>query len=254
MSLDIGDDQEILSTYHRRILKEMVAKKIAGDILFSQNIGMAMRKWREYFGVKQSELARMLGVSASVVSDYESSRRKSPGSLVLRRFILTLIEEDEKRGGNVIKTLAKTSGMIPMLSSVIDMNELTVPMELDKFIEIIDGVLLVEAPQKTYIHGYTVIDSLKAIENLSGNDFMRLFGMSTERALIFTKVTIGRSPMVALKVTDIRPSLVVLHGPTPDRVDKLGIKLAHLMRVPLAVTRIENIYNLVERLRSQLGE
>ncbi|MEM2490498.1 MAG: helix-turn-helix domain-containing protein, partial [Candidatus Korarchaeum sp.] len=71
--MDSGEEinSELLADYHRRILKEVVAKKVAGDILFSQNIGQAMRKWREYFGVKQSELARALGVSASVVSDYE---------------------------------------------------------------------------------------------------------------------------------------------------------------------------------------
>ncbi|MCD6244252.1 MAG: helix-turn-helix domain-containing protein [Candidatus Korarchaeota archaeon] len=246
-------DRELLSTYHRRILKEIVAKKIAGDILFSQNIGLAMRKWREYFGVKQSELARLLGVSASVVSDYESSRRKSPGSLVLRRFIMTLIDEDEKRGGAVIRTLVRTTGMIPLLSSVIDMSEFTLPIELDKFLDVIEGRIVVEAPQPTYIHGYTVIDSIKAILSLTGSDFMRLFGTSTERALIFTKVTAGRSPMVALKVIDIRPSLVVLHGPQPDKIDKLGMKIATSMRVPLAVSMIEDVYELVEKLRGLSG-
>ncbi|WP_233437634.1 helix-turn-helix domain-containing protein [Candidatus Korarchaeum cryptofilum] len=252
VSMDAGDDidRELLSNYHRRILKEVVAKKVAGDILFSDNIGQAMRKWREYFGVKQSELARALGVSASVVSDYESSRRKSPGSSVLKRFVMALIEEDEKRGGAVLRSLVRTTGLVPLLSSVIDMNEYTLPVELERFLEAIDGRIIVEAPQPTYVHGYTVIDSLKAILNLSGSDFMRLFGTSTERALIFTRVSAGRSPLVALKVVDVRPSLVVLHGPQPDSVDELGIKLASVMRVPLAVTTIKDVNEIVGRLRS----
>ncbi|MEM2490512.1 MAG: helix-turn-helix domain-containing protein, partial [Candidatus Korarchaeum sp.] len=227
----------------------VVAKKVAGDILFSQNIGQAMRKWREYFGVKQSELARALGVSASVVSDYESSRRKSPGSLVLKRFVMALIEEDEKRGGTVLRTLVRTSGLVPLLSSVVDINEFTLPIELERFLEAIEGRVIVEAPQPTYVHGYTVIDSLKAILNLSGSDFMRLFGTSTERALIFTRVSAGRSPLVALKVIDVRPSLVVLHGLNPEGVDELGVKLASVMRVPLAVSTLRDVNELVSRLR-----
>lgn len=249
MEADEEFERELFSTYHRRILKETVAKKIAGDILFSQNMGLAMRKWREYFGIKQSELARLLGVSASVISDYESSRRKSPGSLVLRRFITALLDEDERRGGAVARTLVRTTGMIPLLSSIIDMSEFTLPIELEKFLNVIEGRIVVEAPQPTYVHGYTVIDSIKAIMSLSGSEFMRLFGTSTERALIFTKVTGGRSPMVALKVIDIRPSLVVLHGPQPGKIDKLGMKLASSMRVPLAVSAIDDVYELVKRLR-----
>ena len=252
--MEVGEelDRELLSTYHRRILKEIVAKKIAGDILFSQNIGLAMRKWREYFGIKQSELARLLGVSASVVSDYESSRRKSPGSLVLRRFIMTLLDEDEKRGGAVIRTLVRTTGMIPLLSSAIDMSEFTLPIELEKFLEVIEGRVVVEAPQPTYVHGYTVIDSIKAILSLSGSDFMRLFGSSTERALIFTKVSTGRSPMVAIRVFDVRPALVVLHGLKPDSVDPLAVRLAKLSNVGLVVSKLPEIGELVERLRGSL--
>ena len=249
--VEIKDEEEIEPmSYHRRVLKEMVAKKIAGDILYSSNIGLAMKKWREYFGVKQSELAKMLGISASVISDYESGRRRSPGSYVLKRFIQAIIAKDEETGGNKLKVLAKSMGIGLLLSSVIDMAEMTIPVELEKFIEWIDGELIV--PGNTLIHGYTVIDSIRAIENLSGTDFMKLFGSSTERALIFTRVGTGRSPMVALKVFDIRPSLVVLHGLKPDSVDRLGIRLAEIMGVPLAVSKMESVRDMVESLRKRL--
>ena len=38
------------------------------------------------------------------------------------------------------------------------------------------------------VNGYTVIDSRKAVEALSGSEYAQLFGASTERALIFTNV------------------------------------------------------------------
>jgi len=247
-----GGPEEVVASYHRRILREMIAKKIAGDILFSSDIGLAMRKWRQYFGIKQSELARTLEVSASVISDYESGRRRSPGSLVLRRFVEALLELDEKKGGTVTKTLARTLGISDMLASVIDIRELATPVETAKFVKVIDGEVLVQPPGSQYIYGYTVIDSVKAIEMLSGADFMRLFGSSTERALIFTKVSTGRSPMVAIRVFDVRPALVVLHGLTPESVDPLAIKLAKLSNVGLVVSKLPDVGELVERLRASL--
>jgi len=52
---------------------ESVAKRISGDIVWSENPGTAMRKWRETFGISQSELARILGVSQSVIAEYEET-------------------------------------------------------------------------------------------------------------------------------------------------------------------------------------
>ena len=241
-------------SYHRRMLKEMVAKKIAGDILFSPNVGKAMRKWREYFGIKQSELSRLLGISASVISDYESGRRKSPGSLVLRRFIKALITRDEEKGGEKLKLLSRSMGIAPILASIVDMLELAMPVPAEEFLEAIDAVLLTKPQESVLVHGYTIIDSIKAIECLSGVDFMKIFGSSTERALIFTKVSTGRSPMVALRVFDMRPSLVVLHGLKPEDTDKLAIRLADIMKVPLAVSRKESITELVDALRERFVE
>ena len=40
-------------------------------------------------------------------------------------------------------------------------------------------------------------------------DLVKAYGMTTDRALIFTNVSSGRSPMVAIKVTNLKPSLVV---------------------------------------------
>ena len=93
---------------------------------------------------------------------------------------------------------------------------------------------------------------MKAIETLSGADFMRLFGSSTERALIFTKVSTGRSPMVAIRVFDVRPALAVLHGLKPDSVDPLAVRLAKLSNVGLVVSKLPEIGELVERLRGSL--
>ena len=50
-------------------LREVLARRIAGEIILSSRPGATMRKWRELFAVSQMNLAETRGLSASVVSD-----------------------------------------------------------------------------------------------------------------------------------------------------------------------------------------
>ena len=47
-------------------------EKIAGEITLSSDPGKAIRKWREEFKLSQHQLADAMGISHSVISDYES--------------------------------------------------------------------------------------------------------------------------------------------------------------------------------------
>jgi len=98
------------------------------------------------------------------------------------------------------------------------------------------------------LFGYTVIDSYKAVMKLSVDEFKQLYGLSSERALVFTRVTTGRTPMVAVKVIGITPGMVVLHGPL-KRVDPLGIRLAESLHVPLVHSHVPSVDELLEKLR-----
>ena len=80
---------------------------IAGEITLSKDPGSAMKKWREIFGVNQTELAEHLKVSSSTISDYEGGRRKSPGIGVISRLVEALMELDQKKGGKIRKQLEK---------------------------------------------------------------------------------------------------------------------------------------------------
>ncbi|MEM2757689.1 MAG: transcriptional regulator, partial [Sulfolobales archaeon] len=85
-------------------------------------------------------------------------------------------------------------------------------------------------------------------EGLSGNEFWQIMGMNTRRALIFTKVSTGRSPMIAVRVAPAKPAVIVLHG--PKRVDPLAIKLADREGVPLILSMTEDVDILINNLRS----
>ena len=63
--------------------REELARRIVGEVVLSQQSGTTLRKWREIFSITTSNLAEKIGVSPSVVSDYEASRR-SPGTMLMK--------------------------------------------------------------------------------------------------------------------------------------------------------------------------
>ena len=68
-------------------LRHQLAEKMAGEITLSDSPGKALKKWRMSFDIPQGVLAERLEVSPSVISDYESGRRKSPGTAVVGKIV-----------------------------------------------------------------------------------------------------------------------------------------------------------------------
>lgn len=229
----------------KRFVVEYVAKRIAGDIVFSGDVGEALRKWRELFGVTQSELARAMGVSPSVLSEYERGKRV-PGTRFVRRFVEALIRIDEARGFEVIKRLA--GALYRISDAVIDLREFENPLSLDEIVTAVEGYIVNTSFTPRPVFGYTIIDAIAAIVTMRGNDFWLLMGMTTERALIFTNVSSGRSPLVAVRVAPVKPAAVVIHGPRKN-VDTLAIVLADVERIPLIVSTADRIEDVAEKLR-----
>jgi putative transcriptional regulator len=219
---------------------EKLAVTIAGEITLSKDPGGSMKKWREIFGISQTELAEFLKVSSSTISDYEGGRRKSPGIGVINRLVTALLEVDRNRGGKIVKQLEKDFGPS---EEAFDIHEFASAITGKDFAERI-GAICIANPGRlkdTLIYGYTLIDSLKVIIDVPVHEYMQLYGRTPDRALIFQKVENGRSPLIAVKIgrfsTDMKPSIVVLHGPKePDKVDAVAIKIAESEKIPLLVT------------------
>jgi putative transcriptional regulator len=100
------------------------------------------------------------------------------------------------------------------------------------------------------IFGYTVVNSLNAIMQLSSDEFNRIYGWSTERALVFTNVSTGKSPMVAIRVTPFKPRCVVLQGIDAADVHPIVEKMAEKDRITVLCTGME-IEKIVSTLREQ---
>ncbi len=232
---------------------EKLRTTIAGEITLSKDAGGSMKKWREIFGINQTELAEYLGVSSSTISDYEGGRRKSPGIVVISRFVNALIELDKRRGGKIVKQLMKD---FEPKEDAFDVHEFYSAMNAKTFMEKI-GAKCIANPHRlkeTNIYGYTLIDSLKVIVEVPVHEYMHMYGKSPDRALIFRNVENGRSPMIAVKVgrfsTDMKPAIVVLHGPNnPDKVDRIAIKIAESERIPLLVSNMQ-----IGEIKNKLAE
>ncbi len=233
----------------KSVLRNQLAEKMAGEITLSDSPGLALRKWRQNFEIAPGVLSDRLGVSPSVISDYESGRRKSPGTAVVGKIVDTLLSIDEESDG---KNIHKFSSML--FSGVdddviLDIHEYTNAVALSEFIGTIGCTLLCGPTDKT-IFGYTVVDSLNAILQLSAEEFNRIYGWSTERALIFTSVSTGKSPMVAIRVTPFKPRCVILQGIDAENVHPFVAKMAERDHITVFCTEME-IDKIVSTLREK---
>jgi len=206
------------------------AAHIAGDVVISENPGDSMRKWRERIAVKQAILAREMGLSPSVLSDYESGRRASPGVGFIKRYVNALVKLDQNNHKLLVREVEPKDK-----SAILSIGEFGEPINAGKLVELLGGSIITGSEKlDTEIYGYTVLDSIKTIYALSGFDFYKIYGATTERLLVFTKVGLGRSPMVAIRVVHLKPRMVVLHG--PKEIDQVGKALAEKERIILSLS------------------
>ena len=222
---------------------EKIFLDIAGEITLSDSPGSSLKKWREIFGISQTELAKFLNVTPSTISDYEGNRRKSPGVNIIKRFVKAIVEIDRQKGGWVFKKL-----QIEKPPEVYDVHSFSKAVKSKDFVKLIEGRIISneEALKKTKVYGYTTVDAVRAILELPADEFIKIYGSTTERALLFTNVALGRSPMVAIRVTKLKPTMVVLHN--VSEVDKVALKISEVEKIPI-VTTVLPIDEVTRRLK-----
>jgi putative transcriptional regulator len=216
---------------------------IAGDVVMSDSPGDCMRKWRERIAAKQASLAKEMGISPSVLSDYESGRRSSPGVGFIKKYVAALVKLDQ--GHKLLSRHIEPKDKAAILS----IGEFNKPVQARLLVEVVDGsVLTGQEHLDTKIYGYTVLDSIKTIYALSGFDFYKIYGATSERVLIFTKVGLGRSPMVAIRVVHLKPRMVIIHG--PKAVDAIANDLARKENIILCLAGQRSEDDIISGLKS----
>jgi putative transcriptional regulator len=230
-------------------LRNQLAEKMAGEITLSDSPGHALKKWRLNFEIAPGILADRLGVSPSVISDYEGGRRKSPGTAVVGKIVDTLLAMDEENEGKHIQKYSTMLFSNVEDDVIYDIHEYAAAIPLKDFSEAIGCTLLCGSMDQV-LFGYTVVNSLNAIMQFSSDEFNRIYGWSTERAVVFTNVSTGKSPMVAIRVTPFKPRCVVLQGIDTSDVHPIVEKMAERDRITVMCTMMD-IDKIVSTLREK---
>jgi putative transcriptional regulator len=230
-------------------LRNQLAEKMAGEITLSDSPGHALKKWRMNFEIAPGILADRLGVSPSVISDYEGGRRKSPGTAVVGKIVDTLLAMDEENEGKHIQKFSTMLFSNVEDDVIYDIHEYAAAIPLKDFSEAIGCTLLCGSMDQV-LFGYTVVNSLNAIMQFSSDEFNRIYGWSTERAVVFTNVSTGKSPMVAIRVTPFKPRCVVLQGLDIADVHPFVEKMAERDHITVMCTMMD-IDKIVSTLREK---
>jgi putative transcriptional regulator len=182
-------------------------------------------------------------VTPSTISDYEGNRRKSPGIGIIKRFVSAIVEIDNQKGGWIVKKLQP-----PERAEIYQLFDFEAAQEAIDFVKKIEGKIVTneEVLKSKKVYGYTIVDSLRAIMELPADEFIGIYGTTTERAVIFTNVSMGRSSLVAIRVTKLKPSIVVLHG--VSEVDKVAIKISEVEKIPIVTTVLP-----IDEIKKRLG-
>ena len=229
-------------------VRQRLARRIAGEISLSDNPGRIMRRWREMFHIPQIHLSEALGVSPSVISDYESGRRQSPGTKTIKRFVETIITLDEQNGGQVVNAFQRMMGVEIPTNIILDISEFTYGVRIKDILNVVRGQIVAgEDQQEREVLGYLIVDTAEALDILSSTGFYKLFEATEDRALVLVNLSTGRAPLVAM-TGEIKPSLFVLHG--VEQIDYLAIELAKREQVPLALSRVDSVGGMIRRLHT----
>ncbi len=228
-------------------LDESLAMTIAGEIALSDNPGGTIHKWRNIFRIHQNQIAEKMNVTPSVISDYESGRRKSPGVVVIRKIVNALLEVDRKNGD--VKKEFQSVGPNDILSdAIIDMQDYAEPIAIMDFLDIVKGTYATEPSGiEQKIRGYILVDSLNAVLKLSAQEMSRLHSLAQRRAVIFTGVSSGKSALVAAKVTNLKPCVIMFHG--IPKLDPLAERIAKAENIPVILSRIKHIDEVILALK-----
>jgi putative transcriptional regulator len=163
----------------------------------------------------------------------------------VRRFVWALLKIDEERGSRFTHEFAKLTSSPS--NTIVDLREFPLPVRVEYLCRAIEGKIMACTDRYVReINGYTVVDSQKAIETLSGLEFSQLFGATTERALVFTNIENGVSPMLIVRVSSLKPRVVIFHGVQPD---DYSIRLAEYDGIPLIFSGLPSVERLVKSLR-----
>jgi len=228
-----------LSAHERNLFS-----RVAGEIVLSEDIGGEMKKWREFFNVQPKALSQRMGVSPSVISDYEGGRIENPGANFVKKFVKALFEFDKERGGVSILELTQSDTLLN--SVLLEKKDFASPISLKRFSRAVAGEILIQDEPADKVCGFAVIDCQKAIESFSGLRFLQFLEGIAGKATVFVNIGKEASPIVLLRLSLLKPKVLAYHGLQPT---ELEVGLAKDEHLTLIYSKAVNVEALMRSLR-----
>jgi putative transcriptional regulator len=158
-----------------------------------------------------------------------------------------LFSIDGQRGGEIAKRFKEAEGEPKQFFDAVNFPK---PLTVTEFAKKVDAKVLYgrDKIESIQLFGATIIDAVKVILELPYESFVKVYGTTSQRALVFTGVATGRSTLVAVRLAPIKPACVLLHGVNPEEVDKLAVRIAESEGIPLLATTVP-----IEELRKRVS-
>jgi putative transcriptional regulator len=136
-------------------------------------------------------------------------------------------------------------GLKPHSDGIVGLREFAVAVPLKALSDRLEAEPVSRVDLHRDIHGFTLLDAPRAILSIDASRFVEVYGWTTQRALIFSNVKYGRSPMVAIRAHPLKPAAVVFSN--PGRIDPLAVRLSEIENIPLLTTDL-GATDVLERL------
>lgn len=231
-------------------LHENFAKEISGEIVHSENPGGSMRKWRIIFKISQSCLAAEMNISSSVLSDYESGRRKSPGIFMLRKIVNALLSIDERTGAQIAARFSNNASWKKLSDVIVSVRELNPPRTVNEINLLLNGKIIASANTiNKNINGYVIIDSASMgnMNEISSYDFMKFKNLVVSKALLFAGARHKESMIIPTKMANLRPEVLVLQG--IKKLDELDERIASIENMPVIISNMSTTDEMIAALK-----
>ncbi len=231
---------------------------IAGDIASNERYGIVMKKWRNFFNITQSRIAKEMNVKQSVISDYENNRRASPGINIIRSYVLALIKIAKKEHPKEYNELLKSLNISEEKASLYKgrfKNEFN-----NKDIMALFNATQVIAPKREYKFKEFVFFS-KNISSIVTNQpsykFLKQLRSNTNRLFIFSNVKRGQIPLITITLlskinhTDL-PKLILFQS-NKFKISNLARRIAKSNNISIMITKMDN-KTILDTLRENCEE
>lgn len=212
-------------------------QKILGDVAANEEYGLVMKKWRELFGVTQMQVANELGVKPSVISDYESNRRKSPGIVFIRKYVLALLKLKSSAAHEEIKKQID----ITKESNNLLIRNFTKPKPSSRIIRLFNAKLLTKNNDLLINGCVFFLDNIsKLLTRLPTYKLLRELKKGGKYCYVFSNVKSGRIPLIMLSILSkfnktAMPTLIIFQS-NSFKMSNFAKKTAEKRNITLAVT------------------